>query len=109
VKKIAREIYGADDIIAPTKLRDRFHRFEEEGYGDLPICMAKTQYSLSTDPALKGRPHNFDIPLRDVELRAGAGFLLVLTGNIMTMPGLPRRPAAEGIDLDAEGKIVGLF
>jgi formate--tetrahydrofolate ligase len=109
VKKIAREIYGADDIIAPTKLRDRFHRFEEEGYGHLPICMAKTQYSLSTDPQLKGRPRNFDIPLRDVELRAGAGFLLVLTGNIMTMPGLPRKPAAEGIDLDAEGQIVGLF
>jgi formate--tetrahydrofolate ligase len=109
VKKIAREIYGADDIIAPTKLRERFHRFEEEGYGELPICMAKTQYSLSTDPALKGRPRGFDIPLRDVELRAGAGFLLVLTGNIMTMPGLPRRPAAESIDLDAEGQIVGLF
>jgi len=109
VKKIAREIYGADDIIAPTKLRDRFHRFEQEGYGHLPICMAKTQYSLSTDPLLKGRPRNFDIPLRDVELRAGAGFLLVLTGDIMTMPGLPKKPAAEGIDIDAEGEIVGLF
>lgn len=109
VKKIAREIYGADDIIASTKLRKRFHKLEEEGHGDLPICMAKTQYSLSTDPALKGRPRNFDIPLRDVELRAGAGFILVLTGDIMTMPGLPRKPAAESIDLDAEGRISGLF
>ena len=109
VKKIAREIYGADDIIASTKLRNQFHKLEEQGHGDLPICMAKTQYSLSTDPALKGRPRNFDIPLRDVELRAGAGFILVLTGDIMTMPGLPRKPAAENIDLDAEGRVVGLF
>ena len=109
VKKIAREIYGADDIIASTKLRNQFHKLEEQGHGDLPICMAKTQYSLSTDPALKGRPRNFDIPLRDVELRAGAGFILVLTGDIMTMPGLPRKPAAESIDLDAEGRVVGLF
>ena len=109
VKTIAREIYGADDIIADTKLRDRFHRLEEEGFGNLPICMAKTQYSLSTDPSLKGRPKNFDIPLRDVELRAGAGFLLVLTGNILTMPGLPRVPAAEAIDVDSDGRIEGLF
>jgi len=109
VKKIAREIYGADDIIASTQLRDRFHKLEERGHGALPVCMAKTQYSLSTDPLLKGRPRNFDIPLRDVELRAGAGFILVLTGDIMTMPGLPRRPAAESIDLDADGRIVGLF
>jgi len=109
VKKIARDVYGADDIIAPTKLRERFHRLEQEGHGHLPICMAKTQYSLSTDPLLKGRPRNFDIPLRDVELRAGAGFLLVLTGDIMTMPGLPKRPAAESIDVDADGRIEGLF
>ena len=109
VKKIAREVYGADDIIADTKLRDRFHKLEEEGYGDLPVCMAKTQYSFSTDPSLKGRPRDFDIPLRDVELRAGAGFVLVLTGSIMTMPGLPKVPAAESIDIDAKGQIVGLF
>ena len=73
------------------------------------MCLAKTQYSLSADPKLKGRPRNFHVPLRDVELRAGAGFVLVLTGDVMTMPGLPRIPAAEAIDVDAEGRIVGLF
>ena len=113
VRKIARTIYGADDIIADTKLRKRFQKLEEQGFAHLPICMAKTQYSLSTDPALKGRPKGFDIPLRDVELRAGAGFILVLTGNIMTMPGLPKIPAAEAIDVDTEaaggGRIEGLF
>ncbi|MAB80929.1 MAG: formate--tetrahydrofolate ligase [Planctomycetes bacterium] len=109
VRKIARTIYGADDIIADTKLRNRFHQMEEQGFGHLPICMAKTQYSLSTDPRLKGRPKNFDIPLRDVELRAGAGFLLVLTGDIMTMPGLPKLPAAQAIDVDGDGRIEGLF
>jgi len=109
VRKIAKTIYGADDVIADTKLRKRFQKFEEEGFGHLPICMAKTQYSLSTDPALKGRPKNFDIPLRDVELRAGAGFILVLTGDIMTMPGLPRVPASEAMDVDSEGRIEGLF
>ena len=109
VRKIARKVYGADDIIADTKLRRRFHKLEEEGFGHLPVCMAKTQYSLSTDPALKGRPKGFDIPLRDVELRAGAGFVLVLTGDIMTMPGLPKVPAAESIDVDGEGRIQGLF
>ena len=77
--------------------------------GHLPVCMAKTQYSFSTDPALKGRPRDFDVPIRDVELRAGAGFVLVLTGDILTMPGLPRVPAAEAIDVDADGRIVGLF
>ena len=109
VKKVAREVYGADDIIADTKLRERFHKLEDQGYGDLPICMAKTQYSFSTDPDLKGRPRDFDIPLRDVELRAGAGFILVLTGSIMTMPGLPKKPAAESIDVDDQGRIEGLF
>jgi len=109
VRKIARTIYGADDIIADTKLRRRFQKLADEGFAHLPICMAKTQYSLSTDPALRGRPTGFDIPLRDVELRAGAGFLLVLTGDIMTMPGLPRLPAAEAIDVDPEGRIEGLF
>jgi len=109
VKTIVREIYGADDIIASTKLRNLFRRYEADGYGDLPICMAKTQYSLSTDPALKGAPSGFDIPIRDVELRAGAGFLLVLAGSIMTMTGLPKKPAAEEIDVDSDGKIVGLF
>jgi formate--tetrahydrofolate ligase len=109
VKTVVREIYGANDIIADTKLRNRFHALEEAGYGEYPVCIAKTQYSFSTDPSLKGRPTDFDVPLRSVELRAGAGFVLVTTGNIMTMPGLPRVPAAESIDVDADGRIVGLF
>lgn len=106
---IAREIYGAEDIIADKKLRDRFKSLQESGYGHFPICMAKTQYSLSSDPALKGRPKNFVVPLQDVRLAAGAEFLVVLTGDIMTMPGLPRKPAAENIDIDEHGQTVGLF
>ncbi len=109
VRKVAREIYGADDITGDQKLRDQFKKLEEQGYGHLPVCIAKTQYSLSTDPKLKGRPQNFDVPVRAVRLSAGAGFVVVLTGDIVTMPGLPRVPAAEAIDLDASGKIVGLF
>jgi len=75
----------------------------------LPICMAKTQYSFSTDPALKGRPTGFDIPLREVRLSAGAGFIVVLAGDVMTMPGLPKKPAAEVIDINENGDIIGLF
>jgi formate--tetrahydrofolate ligase len=109
IETIARRIYGAEGIVADTVLRGRIRKLEADGFGRLPICMAKTQYSLSTDPKLKGRPRNFHVPLRDVELRAGAGFLLVLTGDVMTMPGLPKVPAAESIDVDAMGRIVGLF
>ena len=109
VRTIAREIYGADDILADKKLRDKFKTLEAQGYGKLPVCMAKTQYSLSTDPALKGRPSGFDVPLRDVRLAAGAGFVVVLTGDVMTMPGLPKKPAAEAIDIDERGQVVGLF
>ena len=106
---ICREIYGATDVLADKKLRDKFHQLQEAGFGDLPICMAKTQYSLSTDPMLVGRPKAFDVPLRDVRVSAGAGFVVVLTGDIMTMPGLPKVPAAESIDIDANEQIVGLF
>jgi formate--tetrahydrofolate ligase len=106
---IAREIYGATDVLADKSLRDRFHALQDGGYGELPICMAKTQYSLSTDPGLKGRPRKFDVPLRDLRVAAGAGFVVVLTGDIMTMPGLPKVPAAEAIDIDSDGKVVGLF
>jgi len=109
VKTIAQEIYGANDILGDQKLRDRFTALEEAGYGDLPICMAKTQYSFSTDPALKGRPTGFDIPLREVRLSAGAGFIVVLAGDVMTMPGLPKKPAAEVIDINENGDIIGLF
>jgi formate--tetrahydrofolate ligase len=106
---ICREMYGATDVLADKKLRDKFHALQEAGYGHLPVCMAKTQFSLSTDPLLTGRPKNFDVPLRDVMVAAGAGFVVVLTGEIMTMPGLPKTPAAEMIDIDEKGEIVGLF
>jgi formate--tetrahydrofolate ligase len=106
---ICREIYGATDVLADKKLRDKFNMLQEAGFGELPICMAKTQYSLSTDPLLIGRPKAFDVPLRDVTVSAGAGFVVVLTGDIMTMPGLPKVPAAESIDIDENGQIVGLF
>ncbi|MGA2030962.1 MAG: formate--tetrahydrofolate ligase [Thermoguttaceae bacterium] len=106
---ICREIYGATDVLADKKLREKFHALQDAGFGQLPICMAKTQYSLSTDPGLVGRPKNFDVPLRDVMVSAGAGFVVVLTGDIMTMPGLPKVPAAETIDLDENGQVVGLF
>ena len=106
---ICREIYGATDVLADKKLREKFHHLQEAGFGHLPVCMAKTQYSLSTDPGLVGRPKNFDVPLRDVMVSAGAGFVVVLTGDIMTMPGLPKVPAAESIDIDENGQTVGLF
>ena len=109
VRTVAQKIYGADDILADKKLRAKFKALEDGGYGNLPICMAKTQYSLSTDPSLKGRPNHFDVPLRDVHLAAGAEFLIVYTGDIMTMPGLPRVPAAESIDVDETDRVVGLF
>jgi formate--tetrahydrofolate ligase len=109
VKTIARKIYGAKDILADKKLRARFKELQEGGFGHLPICMAKTQYSLSSDPGLVGRPQEFDLPLRDIRLSAGAGFVVVLAGDIMTMPGLPKRPSAEDIDVDDQGRIQGLF
>lgn len=106
---ICREIYGAVDVLADKKLRDKFQRLQDDGFGGLPICMAKTQYSLSSDPGLKGRPKKFDVPLRDVRVSAGAGFVVVLAGDIMTMPGLPKVPTAETIDIDDNEQIVGLF
>lgn len=109
IKTVCQKIYGANDIMADQKLRNRIAALEKDGYGKLPICMAKTQYSFSTDPALKGRPEGFDVPLREVRLSAGAGFIVVLAGDVMTMPGLPKKPAAEVIDIDDNGDIVGLF
>jgi len=106
---ICREIYGATDVLADKSLRAKFQTLQDAGYGELPICMAKTQYSLSTDPGLRGRPRKFDVPLRDLRLAAGAGFVVILTGDIMTMPGLPRVPAAEAIDINENGEVVGLF
>jgi len=108
-RTIATEIYGADDIIADKKVRDRFRQFQDMGYGDLPVCMAKTQYSFSTDPKLRGAPGGHVVPIREVRLAAGARFVVAVCGEIMTMPGLPRHPAAENIRLDDEGKVEGLF
>ena len=106
---IAKEIYAADDIIADKKVRDQFARFERDGYGNYPICMAKTQYSFSTDPNLLGAPSGHVVPIREVRLAAGAEFVVVVCGAIMTMPGLPRVPAADSIFVNAEGRIQGLF
>ncbi len=106
---IASEIYGADGVVyAPAAARS-LKRIEEMGFGGLPVCMAKTQYSLSDDQTRLGRPSGFTINVRDAYVCAGAGFVVALTGSIMTMPGLPKRPAAESIDVDASGKITGLF
>jgi formate--tetrahydrofolate ligase len=108
VRAVAQKIYGADDIVAGAATRAKIQELEKAGFGRLPVCMAKTQYSFSTDPALRGRPRGFTVPVRDVKLSAGAGFLVVLTGDIMTMPGLPKVTAAEHIDIDEHGAIVGL-
>jgi formate--tetrahydrofolate ligase len=109
VKTIAREIYRADDIVADKSVRDQLKAWEGAGYGKFPICMAKTQYSFSTDPNLKGAPTNHVVPIREVRLSAGAEFIVVICGDIMTMPGLPKVPSAEVIGLDSAGRIEGLF
>ncbi len=109
VRMVATEIYHAGDIIADKKIRDRFHELETEGYGRLPVCIAKTQYSFSTDPDLRNAPSGHTLPIREVRLAAGAGFIVVICGEIMTMPGLPRAPAAERIHIDADGLVQGLF
>ncbi len=106
---IAQNIYGASEIIADKKVRNQFKKLEDDGFGEYPICMAKTQYSFSTDPLLMGAPSGHDVPVREVRLSAGAEFVVVVCGEIMTMPGLPRVPASEGIDVDDEGLIQGLF
>ena len=106
---IAKNIYGAAEIIADKKVRNQFKKLEDDGFGEYPICMAKTQYSFSTDPLLMGSPLGHDVPIKEVRLSAGAEFVVVVCGDIMTMPGLPRIPAAENIDVDNEGLIQGLF
>jgi formate--tetrahydrofolate ligase len=106
---ICKEIYGASGAIADKKVRDQLKQWEEEGYGDYPVCMAKTQYSFSTDPNLRGAPSDHAVPVREVRLSAGAGFIVVICGEIMTMPGLPRVPSANSIKLDKDGLIQGLF
>ena len=109
IERIAKGIYRADEVLADKKIRDQLKLWEEQGYGHLPVCMAKTQYSFSTDPNLRGAPTGHSVPVREVRLSAGAGFVVVVCGEIMTMPGLPRVPAAENIHLNAEGQIEGLF
>ncbi|SLN20024.1 Formate--tetrahydrofolate ligase [Roseovarius albus] len=109
VETIAKRIYRADEVLADKKIRDQLKLWEEQGYGNLPVCMAKTQYSFSTDPSLRGAPTGHSVPVREVRLSAGAGFVVVVCGEIMTMPGLPRTPAAETIHLNDGGQIEGLF
>ncbi len=108
IGKVAKKIYHASEVVADTAVRKKIEKFQEDGFGNLPICIAKTQYSFSTDPKLRGAPEGHVFNVRDVYLNAGAGFMVVLSGEIMTMPGLPRVPASDGIDIDADGNIVGL-
>jgi formate--tetrahydrofolate ligase len=109
VETVAKEIYRASEVIADSKVRAQLKGFEEQGYGNLPICIAKTQYSFSTDPNLKGAPSGHVLPIREVRLSSGAEFVVVICGEIMTMPGLPRVPAADSIKLNDKGEIEGLF
>ncbi len=109
VSAIATKIYGAREVIADTKVRAQIHKLQDDGYGHYPVCVAKTQYSFSTDPQLKGAPSGHEINVREVRLSAGAEFVVMVCGDIMTMPGLPKIPAAEKIDINEAGKVVGLF
>ena len=109
IETIAKRIYRAEEVLADKKIRDQLRSWEEQGYGNLPICMAKTQYSFSTDPNLRGAPTGHSVPVREVRLSAGAGFIVAICGEIMTMPGLPSVPAAEAIHMNSDGEIEGLF
>ena len=109
VKAVATKVYGAADISADAKVRAQIAKLQEDGYGRYPVCIAKTQYSFSTDPALRGAPSGHTVNIREVRLSAGAEFVVMVCGDIMTMPGLPKVPAATKIDLTADGKVVGLF
>ena len=109
IETIAKEIYGADGVAFQSAAAKQMGKLESLGFGNLPICMAKTQYSLSDDPDKLGRPENFNISVREMYVSAGAGFIVVLTGAVMTMPGLPKKPAAYNVDVDENNKIVGLF
>jgi formyltetrahydrofolate synthetase len=109
IETIASEVYGAEGVDYGEGVRESLDRLEDQGFGKLPVCMAKTQYSLSHDPRLKGAPKGWRLPVRDVRLAAGAGFVYPLCGDISTMPGLPSRPAFMDIDVDEEGNVKGLF
>jgi formate--tetrahydrofolate ligase len=109
IETIAREIYHAKHVNYTTAAKNALKRISQLGYGNLPVCMAKTQYSFSDDAKKLGSPEGFEIQVREAYVSSGAGFVVVITGNIMTMPGLPKKPAAEGIDVNQQGRIVGLF
>ena len=109
IECVAKSIYRADEVVVDKKIRDQLKQWEQQGYGNLPVCMAKTQYSFTTDPAQRGAPVGFSIPVREVRLSAGAGFVVAICGEVMTMPGLPSVPAAESIRINDEGVIDGLF
>jgi formate--tetrahydrofolate ligase len=109
IRTIAKEIYRAKDIAIERAVRDSLAQFEQMGFGKFPVCIAKTQYSFSTNADIKGAPVDHIIPVREVRLSAGAEFVVAICGEIMTMPGLPRVPAANFIDVNADGRIVGLF
>jgi formate--tetrahydrofolate ligase len=109
IKTVATRLYRAEDIIADQKIRNQIRTLQESGYGHFPVCIAKTQYSFSTDPGLKGAPSGHVVPIREVRLSAGAGFIVAVCGDVMTMPGLPREPAANRIDIDGKGEVQGLF
>ena len=109
MKAIATKVYGASDITADTKVRNQIKKLQDDGYGHYPVCVAKTQYSFSTDASLRGAPSGHIVNVREVRLAAGAEFVVMVCGDIMTMPGLPKVPSAEAIDLDAQGRVVGLF
>jgi formate--tetrahydrofolate ligase len=109
IETVAKKIYRADEVVADKKIRDQLSQWEEQGYGNLPVCMAKTQYSFTTDPNLRGAPTGHSIPVREVRISAGAGFIVAICGEIMTMPGLPRVPSAESIRINEDGMIDGLF
>ena len=109
IETIAKELYRASEVVADTKIRDQLKAFEERGYQSLPICIAKTQYSFSTDPNLKGAPSGHVLPIREVRLSSGAEFIVVVCGAIMTMPGLPKVPAADSIRINEKGETECLF
>jgi len=109
METIAKKIYGASGISAPANIKKQIDDLQNNGYGKYPVCVAKTQYSFSTDPTLRGAPSGHEITIREVRLAAGAEFVVMVCGDIMTMPGLPKVPAAEKIDLDKDGNIIGLF
>jgi len=109
MEKVAKTIYGASEVTADSKVRAQIRKLQTEGYGSYPVCVAKTQYSFSTDPLLRGAPSGHVVNVREVRLAAGAEFVVMVCGDVMTMPGLPSAPSAAKIDIDADGKVVGLF